>query len=150
MLGVGPALIEEIFFRGVLLRLLDQRFGSMVALAATSLFFGRAHLANPEGTVAGALAIALEAGLMLGAAFLLTRRLWLAIGIHLAWNFFQGGVFGGNVSGSDLNESGGLFRSELSGPDWLTGGTIGVEGSVVAVLICVAAGLIMLREASRR
>ncbi len=150
MIGVGAAFAEEILFRGLLLRLLDAWLGTWPALAVTSALFGGVHLANPGATTLGAVAIMIEAGVMLGAAYLLTRRLWLPIGIHLAWNFVQGGIFGGNVSGTDLAGPRGLFDSTLTGPGWLSGGTMGVEGSVVTVVAGAALALWMLREAARR
>ena len=145
--GVGPGFVEEIFFRGAFLRLLDARFGSWVGLALTSLVFGAMHLMNPGATFWGAFAIALEAGILLGAAYLLTRRLWLAIGIHIGWNATLGALFGGDVSGSGSGR--GFFESTLTGKTWLTGGTMGVEGSVVTVVVCTLAGVVMLGAAHR-
>ncbi|MFV0457566.1 MAG: lysostaphin resistance A-like protein [Actinomycetales bacterium] len=147
-IGVGAGFAEEIFFRGVLVRLLDKRFGSVVALVSTSLLFGLVHLTNPGSSVWGAVAIAIEAGLLLGAAYLLTRRLWLAIGIHIGWNFSQAGIFSINVSGSGMG-AGGLLTSTMQGPDWLTGGSMGIEGSVVSVAIGLAAGVWLLLLARR-
>ena len=88
-----------------------------------------------------AAAISIEAGVLLAAAFMLTRRLWLCIGAHIAWNFTQGGVFSVAVSGG---QSKGFFQSRMVGPEWLTGGAFGAEASVVALGICVAAGVILL------
>lgn len=92
--GISVGVAEEIFFRGILLRLIEGRLGTWWALAITSTLFGAAHLGNSHATVFGAVAIALEAGILLGACYLLTRRLWMAIGVHIAWNFVQGGIFG--------------------------------------------------------
>ena len=80
-----------------------------------------------------------------GAAYLLTRRLWLAIGIHAAWNFTQGWVFSIPVSGGDAPL--GLLITRRIGPDWLTGGDFGLEASVVAILVATLAGVLMLRRA---
>ncbi|MFZ0159483.1 MAG: CPBP family intramembrane glutamic endopeptidase [Kineosporiaceae bacterium] len=150
MTGVGAAFAEEIVFRGFLLRLLDAWLGTWPALTLSAALFGGVHLANPGATPLGAVAIMIEAGIMLGAAYLLTRRLWLPISIHLAWNFVQGGIFGGNVSGTDLPSPHGLFTSTVTGPDWLSGGTTGIEGSVVTVVAGAATAIWMLREAGRR
>lgn len=145
--AAGAAYVEELIVRGILFRNLEEMLGSWFALAITALLFGFAHLANPNATIAGALAIALEAGVLLGAAYMVTRRLWLAIGIHFAWNFVQGGVFGVAVSGV---ASDGILRGELRGPTLLTGGAFGVEGSLVAVVVCLAAALPLLTLARRR
>lgn len=142
--GVG----EELLFRGVLLRLLEAWLGSWWALAVTAVLFGAMHLSNAGATPVGAAAIALEAGILLGACYLVTRRLWLAIGLHAAWNFVQGGIFGSDISGA-VN-SRGLFEASFSGPDLLTGGSMGVEGSLVAVVICTATGLLMVAVVRRR
>lgn len=146
--GVGAGFVEEVLFRGLLLRILDAWFGSWAALVISSALFGLAHIGNPGATWWGALAIAVEAGLLLGGAYLLTRRLWLPIGIHVTWNFLSGGIFSSQISGG--GETRGLFTSEFTGPDWLTGGTLGIEGSVITVIICSTAGLAMLYLAHRQ
>lgn len=137
---------EEVIFRGVLMRHLESVIGTLGALAATALFFGLAHLANPGASLGAALAIAVEAGVLLGAAWLVTRRLWLAIGIHAAWNFTQGWIFSIPVSGT--GQSVGLLVTVRQGPEWLTGGTFGLEASVLAIAVAGTAGLWMLRRAS--
>jgi hypothetical protein len=108
-----------------------------VALVLSSAIFGAVHLFNPGATLVSGLAISVEAGILLGVTFMVTRRLWLCIGLHAAWNFVQGSVFSVPVSGFD---SVGLFAGRLEGPDWLTEGKFGVEGSVVAVVLslCLA------------
>ncbi|MCQ9368249.1 CPBP family intramembrane metalloprotease [Brevibacterium sp. 91QC2O2] len=141
-IGIGAGFMEEILFRGFLLRVLDAWLGSWAALAITSVLFGLVHLSNPGASVFGAVAIMLEAGVLLGAAYLLTRRLWLAIGIHVAWNFVQGGIFSSNVSGT--GERTGLFEAHWSGPAWLTGGSMGIEASVVTLVVALAAGIVLL------
>lgn len=142
--GVG----EELLFRGILLRLLEAWLGSWWALAVTAVLFGAVHLSNADATAFGAVAIALEGGILLGACYLVTRRLWFAIGLHAAWNFVQGGIFGSEISGAVRSR--GLFEASFSGPDVLTGGGMGVEGSAVAVVICTAAGAAMAVIAHRR
>ena len=102
------------------------------------------HLLNGHATLQGALCIIFEAGILLAAAFMLTRRLWLPMGMHFAWNFTQGGIFGVAVSGG---ATAGLFRGELSGPTWLSGGAFGAEGSVVALVLCASVGVGLLRMA---
>lgn len=140
-------LAEEILFRGILFRIPEESLGSWIALFISALIFGAIHLGNRNATLFGGLAIALEAGLMLGAAFMLTRRLWFAIGIHFAWNFAQGGIFGVNVSGNDFT---GLLESNLTGPEWLSGGAFGAEASVVAILVCLAAFVLLYYLAKKR
>ncbi|MDE2428857.1 MAG: hypothetical protein KGM99_09025, partial [Burkholderiales bacterium] len=88
-------------------------------------------------TIFSSVAIALEAGFLFGAVYMLTHRLAMCVGLHAAWNFAQGGIFGVAVSGKSAK---GWMQSGLHGPDWLTGGVFGAEASLVAVLILVAVG----------
>ena len=148
-IGVGAGFAEEALFRGVLLRLLDKQIGGLWALLLTSAIFGAVHFTNPGAKTWGAVAIMIEAGLLLGACYLLTRRLWFAIGVHVGWNFAQSSIFSINVSGSGMG-SGGLITSTMEGPEWLTGGSVGIEGSVVSVLIGFVAGIVLLFVAHRR
>lgn len=141
-MAVTSGTIEEILFRGILLRHIEVMLGTWAALLITSALFGAAHLANEGATLFAGFAIAMEAGILLGAAYLWTRRLWVPIGIHAAWNFTQGWVFSVPVSGSDAPE--GLLATVREGPDWLTGGAFGLEASVIAMLVATGAGLLLL------
>ncbi len=147
-MAVTSGTIEEIMFRGILLRHLEALIGTWGALAITSLLFGASHLFNPGATLFAAFAIAMEAGIMLGAAYLLTRRLWLAVGIHAAWNFTQGWIFSVPVSGGETPL--GLLITRRVGLEWLTGGDFGLEASVVALVVATGAGLALLVLATRR
>lgn len=141
VLAILSGVSEELLFRGILFRIVEESLGTWLSLLISALIFGLFHLANPNATLWGAIAIAIEAGIMLAAAFVYTRRLWLPIGIHFAWNFMQGAVFGVAVSG---NEAKGLLQSTLSGPSWLSGGDFGAEGSIFAVLVCLVAGIYLI------
>ena len=79
---------------------------------------------------------------------MLTRRLWLSIGFHVAWNYTQSAIFSGIVSGNEASQ--GLVRSTVSGPALLTGGSFGVESSLLALLLCTTTGVVMLVMAVRR
>ena len=80
---------------------------------------------------------------------MLTRRLWLPIGIHFAWNFMQAGVFGGTRVASSLGVRS-LLEAETSGPDLLSGGGSGLDGSIFAITLCVAVAAALLVLAHRR
>ncbi|RVU43926.1 CPBP family intramembrane glutamic endopeptidase [Rubrivivax rivuli] len=147
-MAVSSSVFEELLFRGVLYRSVETWLGSWAALAVSSLVFGLSHLLNPQATLVGALFIAVEAGILLGAAFMLTRRLWVSIGFHMAWNYTQSAVFSSIVSGNDAAP--GLIRSTVNGPDLLTGGQFGVESSVLALALCTTTGVVMLVLAVRR
>ncbi len=147
-MALSSGVFEELLFRGVLFRSVEDMFGSWIALALSSLVFGGVHLLNPAGTVTGALYISIEAGVLLAAAFMLTRRLWLGIGFHMAWNYTQSAIFSGIVSGNAPAQ--GLIRSNIKGPEILTGGSFGVESSVLAFALCTGAGIAMLIMTERR
>jgi uncharacterized protein len=141
-IAVG-ALIEELLFRLLALRLLERSFGTAWALTLSSLLFGLAHLGNAGASPLIGVMLGMELGLLFGAAYFLTRRLWLCTAMHLAWNFVQGAVFSIAVSGQTGD---GWLRGRMSGPAWLTGGDFGAEASVVALVLCLAAagGLLTL------
>jgi membrane protease YdiL (CAAX protease family) len=152
MLATVPGFIltgvlEETVMRGVIFRILEQWLGSWIALGISAVIFGFLHLLNPGATLLNAAAISIEGGVLLAAAYMLTRRLWFCIGIHIAWNFTQGGVFSVAVSGGS---SKGLLQGKMVGPDWLTGGSFGVEASVLALAVCAAAGIALLRIAAKK
>jgi uncharacterized protein len=130
---------EETLFRGILFRFLEEGFGSWIALTLTALFFGFSHLSNPNVTVWSAIAIALEAGVSIGAAYMATRSLWFAMGFHTAWNFLQGNIFGVAVSGNGAPTDS-LFVPLIQGNQWLTGGAFGIEASVIAVVLGLGLG----------
>ena len=142
-----PAFMEELLFRGILFRWLEEFGGSWFALALTSALFGLAHLFNPNATALASFAIALEAGLLLGGAYMLTRNLWMAIGLHAAWNFTQGWIFDVPVSGTDQN---GMVEAQLSGPELLSGGAFGLEASLIAMVLATAAGVMLVVLAIKR
>lgn len=141
------ALFEEFLFRGILFRQLEGVFGSWAALALSGALFGAAHLANPDATLWSTLAIAIGAGALLGGAYLATRNVWMAVGIHWAWNFFEGPFFGAAVSG---NATSSVLVSSTAGPaDW-TGGAFGPEAGLVALIATLLASVLLLRLAVRR
>lgn len=144
----GAAVTEELLWRGVLFRFVEAWIGTWAALALTGLLFGLAHLLNPNATLWGAIAIAIEAGGMLTAAYVATRRLWLPIGLHLGWNVAGSALFSTEVSGNDTSQ--GLLDASTSGNVLVTGGAFGPEGSVFSVLLCAATAVVLLVVAHRR
>jgi len=136
------AVFEELVFRGVLFRLIDDRWNTFVALIVSALVFGAMHLMNPGATLWSAVAIAIEAGLLLGVAYKCSGNLWLPIGIHWAWNFVQGPVLGFAVSGTGVDYK--VFSTILTGSDWVTGGIFGAEASLPAVGMGVLFTIIFL------
>jgi hypothetical protein len=145
--GIFAAVSEEMLFRGVLFRWLEEFGGSWVALLLTSAFFGAVHLRNPNATMLAAVGIAFEGGVLLGGAYMLTRSLWLPMGIHAAWNFTQGEIFGIPVSGRSVH---GLLAARLTGSPLLTGNGFGLEASPIAMVVATAAGVWLVVLAVRR
>lgn len=147
-LAISSGFLEELLFRGALFRIVEEWLGSWVSIIVSSAVFGLTHLANPDATMTGALFISVEAGLLLAAAYMLTRRLWMSIGFHMAWNYTQSAVFGGVVSGGVAEP--GLIKPIINGSDLLTGGKFGLEASLTAFTLCTTAGVILLVKAHRR
>jgi membrane protease YdiL (CAAX protease family) len=144
--AVAPGITEEIVSRGILFRLTEEGLGTWIALAVSALFFGFAHAFNPGATAWSSIAISIEAGLLFGLLYHVTRSLWWCIGLHAGWNFVQGAVFGIPVSGIKVD---GLFDSRLHGPDWLDGGGFGAEASVLTVLTCCIVSLFLAKRMLR-
>ncbi|BCJ55374.1 CAAX amino protease [Actinoplanes sp. NBRC 14428] len=144
--SLGAAVTEELMFRGLLLQALERMAGSWVALGVTALLFGLLHLANPGATLWSSIAIAVEAGVLLGAAFLWRRNLWFAVGLHFAWNTAVG-LLGIPVSGHPAD---GVLVTRPTGPELLTGGDFGLEASLVPVLVSLLLAVPMLLAARRR
>ncbi|MDH6612807.1 membrane protease YdiL (CAAX protease family) [Streptomyces sp. SAI-208] len=144
----GAAVTEEIVFRGLLFRLVERGAGTYIALVLSGLVFGGMHLLNDDATLAGALAISVEAGAMLAAGYAATRNLWLPMGVHFAWNYMEAGIFSTQVSGS--GDSHGLLEASLSGNKLVTGGEFGPEASLYAVLFGTLLTVCFLIVAHRR
>jgi membrane protease YdiL (CAAX protease family) len=147
-LGISSGIFEEILFRGILFRITEEKLGSVWALVISSSFFGFAHLGNENSTVFSAVAITIEAGLLLGAAFIYSRNLWLPIFIHFAWNFSEGGIYGAIISGSGLEKS--LINCKIGGPELLTGGEFGPENSLQSVILGLLVGILFLYMANKQ
>ncbi|RJY08247.1 CPBP family intramembrane glutamic endopeptidase [Aurantiacibacter aquimixticola] len=146
MAGIYAGFFEELLLRGVIFRWLEEFAGSWIALALSSLIFGFGHAGNDNATFFSSLAIAIEAGILLGAAYMLTRSLWLAVGLHAGWNVVQG-MWDVPISGNDFD---GIVDATMSGPALLAGGGFGLEATVFALLVATGAGLWMLVLAARR
>lgn len=128
--------VEEVIFRGILFRLIADKWNIAVGLTTSSLLFGLAHLGNPGATLWAALAIALASGWLFGMAYAYHQTIWVPVGMHWAWNYLEGGVFGCAVSGTPLDYRP-LIAPKISGTDLLSGGAFGPEASI----ICVAIGI---------
>lgn len=151
LLAVQAAVTEELWMRALLFRLLWRAFGPLPAFALSALAFGALHLANPGATLVAGATVTL-AGLMFCALYALTGRLWVPIGLHLAWNFAQGSLFGAAVSGGQLGNSVAHSTARKATEAWLTGGAFGPEASVLALLLIslVTVGALVLAHRTGR
>jgi uncharacterized protein len=141
--GAG-AFVEEVLLRGVVFRISEERLGTWIALGISVLIFALLHLASANATFTSVVVVGIEGGVLLSAAYVLTRRLWLAIGIHFAWDFAQDYVFGLG-RGAD-----GLVRAQLTGPGFLSGGSAGIEGSILALIFCLLVSALLLLRSGRK
>lgn len=136
------ALHEELVFRGYPYQLL-RRWRPRVALVASSAVFAAMHAGNAGVTPLSLLNVFLG-GVVLVLAYERHRRLWMPIGLHLAWNLMSGPVLGYGVSGFDISRS--LFVTIVTGPPLLTGGAFGIEGSVLMTGMEVVAVAVLWRR----
>ena len=127
------AAAEEALFRGYILQTLDRAGFAWLAVVLTSVFFGLVHLGNPNAGVISTLNTIL-AGIWFSVAYLRFRDLWFVTGMHCAWNWVQGSVFGIEVSGMREITEHPLLREIDTGPTWLTGETYGIEGGIAATI----------------
>ena len=147
LLWLAVGVLEEIEFRGLVYRLCCAIFGTWGAIVVSGVLFGLVHGIDPGATPMALASVAIG-GLLLGAAFALTGRLWLPIGIHTGWNFAEGSVFGTAVSGGNIGGS--AIRAKLAGPELLAGGRFGPEASIAAVIVLLVATVILLWLVAKR
>ena len=145
--AIADAVGEEIVIRGVVFRLLEESFGTLIGLFVSGALFGLLHSFNHGASVLSDVAIALEAGIFLAAGYAATRSLWFPIGLHFGWNFTEGGVFGAAVSGGAHQ---GLYASTFTGDALWSGGAFGPEASVIAVGVSLVASAVFLGIAIAR
>ena len=130
---------EELVFRGYLLQNMISGMGKTWAVVISCILYGAVHATNPNAGIISSSIIVLF-GFMRLYGYLRTSQLWLSMGMHAGWNFFQGPVFGFATSGYETES---VLIHKLNGSDWLTGGKFGPEGSVFTILIVLMAILSM-------
>ena len=137
------AIIEEVLLRGIIFRIAEEKWGSTIALIISGVIFGGLHLINPHVTLISVICITIV-GVLLAASYMYYRNLWVPIAIHFAWNFTQNGIFGAITSGNEKTNS--LLTSKISGPEIITGGLFGPEGSIQAVLLCLIVAIFLIMQ----
>lgn len=146
---IGTGLLEELLARLVIFRLISRAFGIPAGMLTSAAIFGAAHLLNANASIAAALAIAIEAGLLFAGFYFLSGRIWVSAGAHAAWNLTLGGVFGAAVSG--MPSDGSLFHSTpvAGSAALLSGGAFGPEASLPAIILGFATFLMTIRLAPK-
>lgn len=140
--------VGEIIFRGILFRIAEEKFGTITALSFITLLFAIFHL-NAEGaTPVSVLSTAMVAGLLLSSVYVLTRSLWVPIFLHFGWDFAEPGIYGAINPGNSIQQS--LFSSHIAGPDLLTGGQLGPQNSIQALITSMAVCIIVLWLVSKK
>jgi len=142
------AVFEEILIRGIIFRIIEEQLGSYISLLISAIIFGALHLLNPNSTLISGVCVGIEAGLLLGAAYIYTRNLWFPIAIHFAWNFMQSGIFGAITSGNEKTSS--LLTIKLTGNSFITGGEFGPEGTIQGLIFCVLASIVLLQMSKHK
>lgn len=143
--GIG-SFIEEIIFTVIIFKLIEEWAGTLTSIVVVSVLFGFMHLGNDNATVLSSIYMALE-HLIILSPFILTRRIWMVWAVHFSWNYFQTAVFGMNNSGMAHK---GLINPIVTGPEWITGGSFGIEASFLAIFFQFVLGLVILRYAYKQ
>lgn len=139
---------EEVATRGWLLTRIAARANLPLAIAISSSLFGFLHLGNSGVTFLSVLNIILD-GVLAGLLLIYTDSIWLVVAQHGTWNYVQGNLLGFQVSGTGADAS--IFSFTMgSGPDWLTGGAFGAEGSIITTLVLLVSLVIVYRLGERR
>lgn len=138
---------EEVATRGWLLTRIAARANLPLAIAISSSLFGILHLGNVGVTFLSVLNIVLD-GVLAGLLLVYTDSIWLVVAQHGTWNYVQGSLLGFQVSGTGADAS--IFSFTMgSGPDWLTGGAFGAEGSIITTLVLLLSVVIVYRLGER-
>ena len=139
---------EEVATRGWLLTRIAARTNLPLAIAISSSLFGILHMGNAGVTFLSVLNIILD-GVLAGLLFIYTDSIWLVVAQHGTWNYVQGNLLGFQVSGTGSDAS--IFSFTMGdGPDWLTGGAFGAEGSIITTLVLLVSLVIVYRLGERK
>jgi len=130
LLFVSVAISEELFIRGYILNNLMLSMPRIIALLISSILFSVLHVFNGNFSWLSFWNLTLS-GLLLGLPYVYTKSLWLPIALHFSWNFFQGTIFGFNVSGQETYS---LFSQTRTSDNIWNGGTFGFEGSILSIV----------------
>ncbi len=139
---------EELLFRLILFRLLEEALGTALAALVSAALFGLAHAGNPGANPESLAFLAFGFGILAALSYAATRNVWAPVGLHMGWNFAEGCLFG--LANSGQEEPVRMVHTTLSGPALLTGGAFGPEGSLPLFALCLVAGAALVQVARRR
>jgi len=145
LLFVFAAAAEEMLFRGYPLQTLTRAHLAWLGVLLTSVPFAAVHLNNPHAVPGFTFVNTALAGVWLAVAYLRTRSLWLPVGLHWAWNWAQASLLGLPVSGIERIAPAPLLHAMNAGPDWLTGGSYGIEGGAACTVALLISTLVIWR-----
>jgi uncharacterized protein len=137
------SIIAEVLIIGIFFRIIEEWLGTYIALSLLIIIFFALHITAPGATVISAACVAMHAALLNAASYIYTRRLWSPIAIHFAWDYSFAAIAGASVNDNTLDYS--LLATTANGPDLLTGGYFGPQGSIQAGLLCLLTGAMLLR-----
>ncbi len=146
--SITAGFVSEIMIRGIAFRLIEKEFGTINTLILFIILFAIFHINIEGANILSVLATAMQAGFVLSAAYVFTRSLWFTIFLHFAWDFAEPGIFGAINPGNSIGQS--LFSSQISGPWILTGGQLGPQNSIQALILCTFTGLLFVWMAHKK
>ena len=140
--------VAEIIMIGIVFRLLEEQTGTTIALVIFIIAFAALHVNVKGANVISIGATAMQAGLLLPAAYVYTRSLWFPVFLHFGWDFAEPGIFGGINPSTSLKQ--GLLTSKITGNSLFTGGATGPQDSLTSLLLCALLGIIFLALAKQK
>lgn len=143
------AISEELLVRGYILKNLMVSFNNCIALIVSSVIFSLMHSGNPNIEIFSLFQLFIS-GLLLGIPYIITKNLWFSIGLHFSWNFFQGTIFGFNVSGFEHYS---IIQTKYNTANMWNGGIFGFEGSILCLIfqiVVIALILIKFNKADKQ
>jgi membrane protease YdiL (CAAX protease family) len=140
--------VAEILIRGIFFRLAKEKLGTAITLLIITAIFAVLHSGSKNATFLSVCATAMEAAVLLSAAYIFNRSLWIPVFLYFAWDFAEPGIFGALNPGNSIEQS--LFTSEITGPAFITGGQTGPQNSVQSLIFCALTSLLFLWLAKRK
>ncbi|HVX26615.1 MAG TPA: CPBP family glutamic-type intramembrane protease [Parafilimonas sp.] len=140
--------VAELLIVGIFFRLMEEGFGTTIALIILTIIFVIIHANAKNATWLSVINTALQAGILLPATYVVSRSLWFTIFMHFAWDFAEPGIYGGFNPGNNISKS--LFTSKINGNEIITGGLNGPQNSIQALIICLIVSMILLSIAKSR